>query len=85
MSVHAVEKVLWEIGNDPSRIQRLMEDSTSYFAPYSLDDEEKAMILDVNVKALADHGVSTLLTMMIWPLFKGPESMPFGYLEQMNS
>ena len=84
MSVNAIEKVLWEIGNDPSRIQGLMNDSAAYLAAYNLDEEEKNMILEVDVKSLADHGVSTLLTMMVWPLFKGPDSMPFGYLDKMN-
>jgi hypothetical protein len=42
------------------------------------------MIARVDLKALAERGVSTLLTMMVWPMLKGPEGMPFSYLEHMN-
>ena len=84
MSVHAVEKVFWEFGNKPSRIDEFRRDPDAYLARYNLTAEERAMIRHVDLKALAEHGVSTLLTIMVWPLLKGPDEMPFDYLVHMN-
>lgn len=84
MSINAVEKVFWEFGNDPSRIGPFRANPGEYLASYNLTDPEREMVLAVDLKALADAGVSTLLTMMVWPLLNGPEGMPFVYLEHMN-
>ena len=84
MSVHAVEKVFWEFGNKPSRIDDFRQDPDTYLSRYNLTSEERAMIRSVDLKALAEHGVSTLLTIMVWPLLKGADEMPFDYLVHMN-
>jgi protocatechuate 4,5-dioxygenase alpha chain len=84
MSVHAVEKVFWEFGNKPSRIDDFRRDPEAYLSRYNLSAEERAMIRQVDLKALAAHGVSTLLTLMVWPLLKGSDEMPFDYLVHMN-
>lgn len=84
MSVHAVEKVFWEFGNDPARIAAFRADPQAYLAAYPLTPGECDAIARQDLKALADQGVSTLLTMMVWPLFHGPEGMPFDYLKHMQ-
>ncbi|MBC7161094.1 MAG: hypothetical protein H5U26_03150 [Immundisolibacter sp.] len=84
MSLYAVEKVFWEFGTDPDRIAAFRADPDGYLAPYRLEPDERDMIKRVDLKALAERGVSTLLTMMVWPMLKGPEGMPFSYLEHMN-
>ena len=84
MSLNAVEKVFWEFGADPARIAEFRADPDGYLAAYRLEPDEREMIKQVDLKALADRGVSTLLTIMVWPMLKGPEGMPFSYLEHMN-
>ncbi|WP_448509247.1 hypothetical protein [Immundisolibacter sp.] len=84
MSVQAVEKVFWEFGTDADRIAAFRADPDGYLAAYRLEPDERDMIKRVDLKALAERGVSTLLTMMVWPMLKGPEGMPFSYLEHMN-
>ena len=84
MSLHAVEKVFWEFGTDPQRIAAFRADPDGYLSGYRLEPDECEMIARVDLKALAERGVSTLLTMMVWPMLKGPEGMPFSYLEHMN-
>lgn len=83
MSVHAVERVFWEFGNQPERVSRFNADPEGYLSDYNLTEEEKKNIEDINLKALADSGVSTLLTVMVWPMLKGPEGMPMSYLKHM--
>ena len=84
MSIHAVEKVFWEFGNQPQRIETFKAEPEKYLAAYNLSPLESEMIVSVDLKALAESGVSTLLTMMVWPRLNGPEGMPFAYLEHMN-
>ncbi|WP_372725370.1 hypothetical protein [Immundisolibacter sp.] len=84
MSLNAVEKVFWEFGTDPDRIAAFRADPDGYLAAYRLEPDERDMVKRVDLKALAERGVSTLLTMMVWPMLKGPEGMPFSYLEHMN-
>ncbi len=84
MSVYAVEKVFWEFGNKPARIDEFRRDPDAYLKNYTLTAEERAMIRQVDLKALAAHGVNTLLTLMVWPLLKGSDEMPFDYLVHMN-
>jgi hypothetical protein len=84
VSLNAVEKVFWEFGTDPARIAAFRADPEGYLKPYRLEPDEREMIKQVDLKALAERGVSTLLTMMVWPMLKGPEGMPFSYLEHMN-
>ena len=84
MSVHTVERVFWEFGNQPERFEQFRKDPDNYLAPYPLNDAERAMIRDVDLRALSDYGVSNLLTLMVWPLMKGTDVMPFDYLIHMN-
>ncbi|RLA51998.1 MAG: hypothetical protein DRR42_08785 [Gammaproteobacteria bacterium] len=84
MSVNAVERILWEFGNNPELIGRFRSSPDGYLSSYHVTDEEKRALLETDLKALAEQGVSTLLTMSVWPMLNGPEGMPFAYLEHMN-
>ena len=86
MSVHAVERVFWEFGNKPALIDEFLADPDAYLAQYpALTADERRMVKSVDLKGLSDHGVSNLLTMMVWPLLKGADGMPFDYLTHMNA
>ena len=83
MSIHAVEKVFWEFGDDPGRVERFKSDPDTYLKPYNLTNRERQSIKDVNLKDLVELGVSPLLTVMTWPMLNGPEGMPMSYLKHM--
>lgn len=86
MSVHTVERVFWEFGNKPARIDEFLADPDTYLERYtSLTADERRMIKGVDLKRLSDHGVSNMLTMMVWPMLKGADGMPFDYLTHMNA
>jgi len=84
MSVSSVERVLWEFGENPERVRLFQANPAEYLSPYQLEENESKALTDVDLKTLADLGVSTLQTMMVWPMLKGPEGMPFSYLEHMS-
>lgn len=85
MSVHTVERILWEFGDKPSRAKEFVKDPDAYLAKFPLTEKEFAMLRTMDVKALDDYKVSTLLSMMVWPLIKGSNPlMVFEYLKRMN-
>jgi len=84
MSVNTVERILWEFGENPERIGRFQADPAEYLSSYQLSARESKALTEIDLKTLAELGVSTLLTMMVWPMIKGPEGMPFAYLEHMS-
>lgn len=84
MSLHAVERVFWEFGNDPANIERYRQDPDAYLADFNLDEHECNAIKEVNLKSLTELGMNPLLAMMTWPLLNGPEGYPFTYLKHLN-
>ena len=84
MSVSAIERVLWELGDKESRVEEFKADPDSYLANRDLSDAERQMLKEMDVKSLVDMGVSSMLTMMAWPLIHGVDEVPFDYLTKMN-
>ncbi len=84
MGVSAIERVLWELGDKPAKIDEFRADPESYLAGRDLSAQERQMLAEMDVKALVDHGVSSMLTMMAWPLIHGVDELPFDYLTQIN-
>ena len=84
MSIHGVEKAFWTLGKDPDAIGQLKADPELFLAQFVLSESERKMIRENDLKSLADQGVNTLLTLMVWPMFNGPDGMPFDYLTHMN-
>jgi len=84
MGVSAIERVLWELGDKESRVEQFKTDPDSYLANRDLSEAERQMLKEMDVKSLVDHGVSSMLTMMAWPLIHGADDVPFDYLTKMN-
>ncbi|MDD1649786.1 MAG: hypothetical protein LUO80_05260 [Methylococcaceae bacterium] len=86
MSVNTIEKILWEFGDEPSRVKEFLKDPDGYLAGYQLAEEEFRMVRTMDVKALGAYGVSNMLLMMSWPLLHGNNPLlQFDYLRKMNS
>lgn len=66
MSRNVVERVLYQLCVDRSAKQRFKEDAQAFLARHALTDEERAMIVAFDVKALQEHGVNPMLTMGYW-------------------
>lgn len=85
MSVHTIEKILWEFGDDPERAQAFLKNPDRYLAQFQLTADEFGMVRKMNVKALSDYGVSPMLLMMSWPLLNGNNPLlQFDYLKRLN-
>lgn len=85
MSLNAIERLFWEIGDDPDKAKAFLNDPEGYTAQFPLTDAERRMVLTMDVKALDGHGVSNMLSMLAFQVVNGgsPLSM-FEYLRRMN-
>jgi len=84
MNTNMLEKVLWDFGNDPSRVGRFQQNPDEYLSQYALSADEKRAIRELDVRTLSEHKVNALLTMMAFILMKGPQGMP-EYMQRMNT
>lgn len=74
MSVYAVEKVLWELVNDPGLVAEFKDPRSKYLAPYRLTEDEKKLLGNaVNFPALKALGVNERLLLAADMLLNGPE------------
>lgn len=85
MSIHAIEQIFWEFGDDKRRVRRFVEDPDAYLANYALSEAERKMVKAVDVKALDAHGVSSMLILSAWNLVNSGNPLAiFEYLRNMN-
>ncbi len=84
MSVNLLEKVLWDLSVNRDAKNRYRADAGKFLGRYNLDRVERAMILEFDVRGLADLGVNTMLTMGYWMQMEGSRDMG-EYLSRMNS
>lgn len=83
MSNFAIEKALWTACNDPAQAGAFRSDPQGYLVDYRIDDEEKALLLDWDVAALADRGVNPMLLMMSFNAVAGKGDM-MEYITKIN-
>lgn len=85
MSIGTIEKILWEFGEDKSKVNAFLQDPDRYLAQHPLTEEEFRMLRKMDFIAMDAYGVSNLLTMMVWQTLNGgSELMLFDYLKRMN-
>lgn len=84
MSVHSVEKLLWDICNAPECYEAYRIDPEKMIASYRLDDEEKQMVRHLKVRALTDYNVNPMLIMMTWNAVIGADKIG-EYLAKLNA
>ena len=84
MSVNVLEKVLWDLSVNGEAKKSFREDAARLLARYHLTEPERRMILDFDVRGLADEGVNAMLTMGYWMQLEGSRDME-KYLSRMRS
>ncbi len=84
MTTTAIEMALWTLANDAAQAQAFLAAPDEFLRRYQLSDNEVRYIKDLDVRALADQGASTLLIMQAWNSVRGPDKVA-EYLEKMNS
>lgn len=79
MSRFTLEKILWDITVNPS-----IASNSSLIDNYRLAPDERALIDDMDVRAIADRDVSQMLTWMAWVATRGFVEAP-EYMRRMNT
>lgn len=70
MSLHAVERLLYELNRDPAKVTEFRERPERLLERYDLTEEERGWFAERDVLALYRHGVH--------PLLLAPASRFFG-------
>ena len=85
MSLFSLERALWDLSGNPENIQRYLQDPDEFLSGYALDDTERDLVKNKDVRAMADLGSSQMLLMLYWLAVSGGfESLP-EYLGRMNT
>lgn len=84
MTIHAVEKALWLLGNEQGHAERFRADPDAYLDEFRLDPDEREIVRNVDVRRLSDRGVNPLLLLGVQRAVKGGDSIP-DYMRQMNT
>jgi hypothetical protein len=83
MSISGVQKLLWELARDPGMLAAYRADSAAFISRYNIDAAERAQILAMDVRSLADSGVEPMILMQGWNAIVGPDSIA-DYLGRLN-
>jgi hypothetical protein len=84
LSNNAIEKALWEIGTDPAQAASFRDDRAAFASRFRLDETERRALLEMDVAAMAQWDVNTMLLFRAFRVVYGPESVP-DYMRRMNS
>lgn len=85
MSLNTIERIFWELGDDPAKVKKFLKDPDGYLSQFPLSEEERRMVRTMDVKALDAYGVSNMLTMLAFQLLNGGSPLLiFDYLKRMN-
>ncbi len=75
MSTNAMEKALWQALSNPHELQRLAGDAAGYLSGFKLDEVERAMMLDWDVRGIVARGINPLLAVSAFSAVNGVEKM----------
>lgn len=84
MTINTMERVLWDLHNDASLATKFHENSEEVLNAYNLADDERSLVKEMDVRAMADQGVSQMLMFMAWQALKGPQLVP-EYMRRLNT
>lgn len=83
MSKHAIEKALWKIGSSPVEMQEYLAEPMQYLANFQLSNDEKEIIKTLDVRAMADKGVNTVLMVNTYTALCGGPASLGEYLQKI--
>ncbi len=83
MSAYMIEKLLWEITQQPQQAAAFKTDPDRFLSAYALEANEMNMVKTLDVRAMVAHNVNPMLTMRVWSVLKGRGQMP-AYLQRLG-
>jgi hypothetical protein len=83
MSLHMVEKALFDIVADLQGAQEYRKDRDAFLGRYVLEADEVAMIKEMDVREIVKREVNPMLTMRAFQSVEGVTQLP-EYLRRLN-
>lgn len=71
MSTNALEKVFWQMGSAPAEFESYRASPEVYLEKFRLTEDERRLVLDLDVAQLLKVGVNPLLLMMSYAMIQG--------------
>ncbi len=84
MSVHMLEKLLWEITQQPSRAAEFKANPDRFLLAYALDPDEVELIKNLDVRGMMAREVNPMLIMRLWAIVKGRDQTA-EYLRRLGA
>jgi len=84
MSVHTLEKLLWEITQHPERAADFKADPDRFLRAYALTADEIELVKNLDVRGLMARKVNPMLVMRIWSVMKGRDQTS-EYLRRLGA
>lgn len=82
MSVNTLEAILYDISVSRGKRERFKDDPDGFLQRYPLSEDEFSMLKELRVRDMGELGVNPMLTMGVWMMMNGPQSLP-QYLKTM--
>lgn len=83
MSIHTVERVLYDIASSPDKAAAYKADAAKFLASYPLETEEAQMVLGLRFRELTDRGLNHMLAMRAFSALQGRDKVP-DYLRELK-
>ncbi len=84
MSIHMVEKALFDIAASPASVQQYKAGPDAFLSRYVLDQDEVAMIRGMDVRLMLERQANPMLAMRAYSSVEGRAAMP-EYLRRLKA
>lgn len=85
MSVYTLERVLWDLSAHPSKVREFKSNADGFLTTYPLSAPERSLLETLDVRTMADLGVSQMLLFCSWQAIQGGAASIPEYMRRMNT
>ncbi len=83
MSIHGLEKAVFDIASGPSQAEAYKKDSDAYLARYRLAPDEAHLVKALDVRRMVELDLNPMLVMRLFTTLEGRASLP-EYLRRLR-
>jgi len=83
MSIHMLEKALFDITGHPQRAAEFKADPDRFLREYALDAEEIRILKDLDVREMQARNANPMLVMRAFTCLEGRDRLP-EYMRRLN-
>lgn len=84
MSIHSLEKALFDIASEPSEAQRYKQHPDAFLARYRLDADEAQLLRGLDVREMIARDANPMLVMRAFTSLEGRAQLP-EYMRRLNA